>query len=210
MARILIFDSTATQNDADEPVEMGLARNVYATSMPVRMHGGPSGDQRHVSYEFIVSSDEGFSTNIEWYQEFFNDHPWVNMPSALPASFRATTIIPARPTYRVFPGSSNSMPWAREQVAIAGAAGVIDHYDITRVITTAGVAKWPDADCRYYPMLVHALWVRIKIRVTDAGSGDLPDYPRIRVFAHAGGLGNIASYTERSTRPFSGRVQNPE
>ena len=202
MARILIYDTDATVDDAGQALEHAMDGN-FKPTVPMRLHGGPSGDQRNISYEFVVSSDAGLSITLEWYQEFFNDHPWVNLPTQLPVNFvqQATPGINPKPAGRVFPGAASEYPWAREQVAIAGAAGAIDHYDITRTVTNAGGAANPDADCRYFQMLVHALWCRIQIRPTSAAP-----YPRVRIYAHCGGLDNIAAYTERQLLPFSWQV----
>lgn len=203
MARILIYDSDATVDDAGQAVEMTMDGN-FKPSSPMRLHGGPKGDQRNVSYEFVISSELGLSIDLEWYQAFFNDHPMVNLPLSLPLNFRqqATPGINPKPGGRIFPGSSGEYPWAREQIAIAGAAGAIDHYDITRAIASAGGVAEPSADCRYYPMLVHALWCQVQVRPTSAAP-----WPRVRIFAHGGGLDNIASYTERQLLPFSWAVQ---
>jgi len=209
MARILIFDNTATVDDAGNDVEMGpTVQNQWRTSQAVRCHGGQSGDQRNISYELVVDSDAGYNTTIEWYQEFFNDHPWVNLTTEVLRpyfNYTATTQPAAMPSTRVFPASTGEYPWAREQVAIAGAAGIINHFNIVRTVTNAGGEARPSADCRYYPMLVHTLWTRIKLRATDAGAqiGDEYVYPRIRMYAHIGGLGELAEFTERQLLPFS-------
>lgn len=179
----------------------------FKPSSPVRLHGGPKGDQRNISYEFVISSATGLTATFEWYQAFFNDHPWVNLPTALPQSFRqqATPGINPKPGGRVFPGSLGEYPWAREQIAIAGADGVINHYNIVRTMTDVGAVAEPEADCRYFPMLVHSLWCHIQVRPTSAAP-----YPRLRIFAHIGGLGNLAAYTERQLLPFSWAVQGHE
>jgi hypothetical protein len=148
-----------------------------------------------------VLSGTPISTNVtfEWYQEFFNDHPWVNLSSALPANFRqAFTTPPAYPNVRVFPGSESDYPWAREQNAIAGAAGAISMYNVTRTTANMFVPEVKNADCRYYAMFVHTLWVRIAIRTTTS----LGTYPRFRIYAHAGGIGEEAEYAERISIPY--------
>lgn len=204
MARILIFDSEATEDNNGGAVSMALSQNSWVTSQSMRCHGGPGGDKRNVSYEFVLSGNPvGASIDLEWYQTFFNDHPWVNLPVALPPEFQqvfpAGSTPPAMPSTRVFPESGAEYPWAREQIAIAGAAGVIDHYNITRNVAGMAVPAAGQADCRYFPMMVHTLWTRLQIRTTT----DLASYPRLRVYAHGSGLTDVAAYTERINKVFS-------
>jgi hypothetical protein len=213
MARILIYDSEKTVEDAGQAVDMALSENEWKTSVPVRAHGGPKGDQRNISYEFILSGNPlSTAIDFEWYQEYFNDHPWVNIGSNLPTGFRQ--VFPegsppsGYPGSRVFPGSGAEYPWAREQVAIAGAAGVIDHYNITRNVAGMSVPGADGADCRYFPMLVHTLWVRIAIRTTTAQP--VGGYPQFRIFAHGGGLTDIEAYSERIDEVFAWEVPLPE
>lgn len=206
MARVLIYDSRATEDSQSRGIEMSLQENVFKTTYPMRAHGGPKGDQRNISYEFILSGDPvGQEIDLEWYQEFFNDHPHVNLGSTVPPGFRsaypAGIAPPSFPDPRIFPGSGAAYPWAREQVAIAGAAGVIDHYNITRNVASVSVPEAQSADCRYFPMLVHTLWVRIKIRTTTASPAG--GYPRLRIYAHGGGLTDIEAISERIDQVFS-------
>jgi hypothetical protein len=179
----------------------------------MRCHGGPRGDQRNISYEFVLSGDPISSAlDFEWYQEFFNDHPWVNLGASLPDGFRQvfTPATPARayPDARVFPGSAENYPWAREQVAIAGAAGAIDHYNVTRAIASMSVPMASGADIRYFPMLVHTMWVRIAIRTTTATPAG--GYPHFRIYGHAGGLTEIEAYSERISTIFDWAVPAAE
>lgn len=206
MARVFIYDSDATVDDQGQAVEFAMDGG-FKPSSPMRLHGGPRGDQRNVSYEFVVSGTAGLSMDLEWYQEFFNDHPWINLPQSLPQYFtpQASAGINPKPQARRFPGAGSEYPWAREQVAIAGDDGAIAHFNITRTVTAAGGSPEPSADCRYFPMLVHALWCRIQIRPTSA-----EPWPRLRIFAHGGGLDDIASYTERANLPFSWSVPAAE
>lgn len=175
----------------------------------MRAHGGPKGDQRNISYEFVLSGEPtGEDIDFEWYQEFFNDHPWINLGASLPEGFRQifTPVNPALayPTDRVFPNSGALYPWAREQVAIAGAAGAIDHYNVTRTIADVSVPSATGADCRYFPMLVHTMWVRIAIRTTTAAPAG--GYPRLRIYGHGGGLTDIEAYSERIDQVFDWTV----
>jgi hypothetical protein len=204
MSRVLIYDSEATEDTQGNDPEQGLVTNEWKRSYPMRCHGGPKGDQRNVSYEFVLAGNPiSTAIDLEWYQEFFNDHPWVNLSTALPAEFRQVWVEPPPfPTQRVFPGSGAEYPWAREQVAIAGAAGVIDHYNITRNVASMSVPSGEGADCRYFPMLVHTLWARIAVRTTTA----LGSYPRLRIYGHTGGIGEVEEYTERTSKPFAWAV----
>ena len=165
MARILIYDSSATAGSAGVAVVMGLAQNTWRRSQPVRAFC--LGDIRNVAYEFILNGGvDASSWAFEWYQEFFADKPWLAES-------------PRFPSDRAFPGAATTDPWSREQVEIVGATGAIDHYDATRTITLASPsAKW-------LPMVIQTLWVRLAIRTTTATAG--VSLPKLQIVAHIGG-----------------------
>jgi len=205
MSRIPIFDSAATEGSAGQPVDNPLAQDQWSYSRPVPLRSGPAGDQRNIAYEFVLSGEDYSAWDFEWYQSFWGDCPFVNLGGApLPPSMRQTVAIGAFPLQRVFPDSLDGYPWAREQIAIAGLIGAINHYNITRYVTMT-VPGPGEADCRWFPMLVHAYWVRIHVRTTTA----LPQgatTPRLRVFAHVGGASEIGEYTERQDKPFDWEI----
>lgn len=200
MARIPIYDSIATLfSDGSTAVDQALVTDDWKRSAGVRLSGGPAGDQRNVSYEFVLSGSVLTAFVFEWYQEFWGDYPYIwgaveNLPS--PMLPKNTTPMP---TDRVFPGAPTSCPWAREQIAIAGAAGAIDHYDITRS-TTMTVPAVNSAHCKWLPMLVHGYWTRIAIRPTTT-IGD--PAPRLRIYAHVGGHTDVGEYTEALSVPYN-------
>jgi len=201
MGRIPIFDSEASVGSNGLGVDHALAQDSWVISRPVRLTGGPAGDQRNISYEFVLSGLSLTDWAIEWYQSFWGDTPWVNLVSAvgLPQAMRQGVPIGAFPDERVFPGSAAAYPWAREQIAVAGIGGIIAHYNILRQVTMT-VPALGGADCRWYPMLVHGYWTRLHIRTTTVTADVV--VPRLRVFAHVGGSTDIAEYTERIAEPF--------
>lgn len=201
MARIPIFDSVAVVGNQGIAVDNGLAQDSWVPSRPVRLTGGLAGDQRNISHEFVLSGDSLSAWDIEWYQEFWGDTPYVNVvgPENIPPAMRQGASVGPFPVERVFPGSGAAYPWAREQIAIAGLAGVIAHYDITRQVTMT-VPAIGGAHCKWFPMLVHGYWTRLQVRTTTATAG--VTLPRLRIFAHVGGATNIAEYTERIDVPF--------
>lgn len=199
MARIPIFDSEAVEGSSGLLVEHSLSQNDWRTSRPVRL----SGDQRNVSYEFILSGRNLSAWALEWYQEFWGDNPYINIvgSTGLPSGMRQDADISNNfPGERVFPGSLASYPWAREQISLAGLAGAITHYNITRYVTMT-VPSAGNAECRWFPMLVHGYWVRLKIRTTTA-TAQVSPLPQLRVYAHVGGASELAEYCERLAVPF--------
>lgn len=180
MARLIIFDSSAAVDSAGAAVDMALAATAKR-SKAVRIFGSPQGDSRNLSYEFVLSGTPG-SYDIYWYQEFFNDEPSLD----------------AQPSARTFPGAGVDFPWSREQVQQLSGAGVIQHYNAERRILT--MSPGTTADCRWFPMCVHSLWVRLAIW-TPTTLGVTP--PKLRVFAHVGGY-DAQAVLEAGTAPWAG------
>jgi hypothetical protein len=191
-ARIPIYDSVANATKpGGHTINHSLNQNTWRTSQPVRLFGGPGGDIRNVSFEFILSGDNVSSWDFEWYQEFFGDSPHIDRPNE--------TL--KYPTNRVFPHKEPNTPWCRETVSIAGAAGAIDHYEITRSLTMQNTNGAGYGHSLWFPMLVHGLWGRIKIRTTTATGGVSP-LPILRIYAHIAGHTDVEHYVERLTAPW--------
>ena len=196
MAHILVFDSDASElEDGSSADEMNLdgSPNEFRRSMAVRLFT-KSGHIENISYEFLYRSLDDLATTpaLRWYQEFYNDRAHVG---EIALDGEGAGNIP--PGGRTFPESDPNDGWAREQTEeVTAGTGTTDHYNITRQLTLAANT------CRYFPMVVHSLWVRLVIWTPDNA------FPgRLIVHAVTGGLGASAYLENELTAPYQYIVQ---
>jgi len=193
MARIKIFDSTATLNsrgDAitqaeDWPTALDALRAAH--SMPVRCFSG-DGPVQEIGYEFIADiMPDGATLALRWYQEFFNDKPSLNAP----------------PTVRDWPGVNPRVPWGRETLIVPGGAGVAVHHPVTR--NMAMTYNRGDFECLYVPLSIHTLWVRLAVYVSlaDCTAITATQDTHIQIFAHAGGHDEKLYLQEQGALPYA-------
>lgn len=195
LARILIFDSSLLgggsggENPYDQS-PLGDVNDIKRTA-PVRLftHEGHIPD---VSFEFLMVN-YGATLAIRWYQEFYTDHPKMGYDgaSAKETSGLVYDRAQQRPNFRDFPGATNDITWAREQTAVVNNDGTIDHFDALRRMTMT------DNQARYFPMLVHSLWMRLAIYAVVAPAVT----PQLRVWANVGGIAESA-YLREQTIPY--------
>jgi len=190
VAHILIFDSDATELEDGSAADMSLAAvSDEKASMPVRLFAA-NGHIENISYEFLYRDvNGGADVDLQWYQQFYNDRSHVGEPD-LPngqgnAGHRA-------PTTRTFPGTNPVDAWAREHTEeVTAGTGTTDHYAITRQVTMSANS------CAYFPMIVHGMWVSLRILTTTVG------FPgRLIVFAVTGGVGATDYLENTLTAPY--------
>lgn len=181
MAHLLIYDSAATVdadgnaiNGAFAAPGAGVLAATPIFTKPVRLYGAPDGDISQVGFEFWVTSDASFTLN--WYMEFYNDRP-VDYPL---------------PTNHVAPLEVPTAAWAREQTEEVAGAGVVNHYNVARAINAAGGAT---RDVRYFPMVVHGLFVRLALY---SAAAPIAGYAA-RVYAVVGGVDQQVVYDALTT-----------
>lgn len=187
MARILVFDHSATVGSAGTAVDMTIAASLTAVtakrSTPVRLTAARE-NIRDVGWEFLLTGTA--AANVYWHQEYYGDDKgWVANRDY--------------PDSRVFPGANPNWPWMREQSAELAGSGVVNHYHVQRRIAMdPTVSGANNADSRFFPMVVAAPWVRLAIWTPDA-SWDANN--RLRVWAHVAGYAD-EEYLEALTTPF--------
>lgn len=184
MARLLIFDSHASVDAKGAAVSMGLVKDTYVYSKPVRLYGAPDGAIQDVGYEFLWESNVLLSSAAVyycyWYQEFMNDTPTRRLPTQ--RSHGVT------PTYN----------WAREQMQLISPTPIsatshiaeIQHYDIRRKFSL-DVAAGGNRSV-YFPVSNHALYARLAITISststefDNAANNASNF-RLRAWAIVGG-----------------------
>jgi hypothetical protein len=160
---------------------MALQQNIYVPSYPVRLFGGgPGGDQKNISYEFLAYRGDGTAGTslFYWYQEFWNDSPSLGSP----------------PSARTFPGAPPNCGWAIDNTENVGSSLIT----FTRATRESSLLYLTP---EYYPLLVYAYWVRLQIAFIDAVNPPNPDII-LRVWAHVGGH-EESEYTESLTDPYA-------
>lgn len=203
MAHFLIFDSKATMTNRGEARNFNIAPNeAVRHSTAVRLFGSPDGDTRQVGFEFNLLGTTNLNIPIRWCLQFFNDRVGDGMLNyqAAPDSWRDAPVIGRR-----------QLKWTRECVEIVGGAGAITHYPAARLVTlnpsTAAppndMGTDPGLDSVYFPMTVHAMWVRVAVW-QNTGDQDLASDHRFLIFAVVGGYSNPKAM-EETTRPYEGQ-----
>lgn len=211
MAHFLIFDSSATVDSRGEALNMSLVPGAAVrTSMAVRLFGSPDGDTRHVGFEFNMLGPAGVNIDvpIRWRMQFFNDR--LADPSAAASNAAQQTRYQSAPSaWRDAPiiGYQN-LAWASECVEIVGGAGAVTHFPATRLVTLNPSTGGDESGCLngldsiYFPMTVHAMWVRLAVWQVTADVA-LPAANRLLIFAVAGGYA-LPKAMEQSTTPWVG------
>lgn len=184
MAHLLIFDSAATTDADGDPIDGsfgapggGVLTAAALHTKPARIYGAPNGDIEKIGFEFWIQSNATFT--LSWYMEFFSDAP-VNYPL---------------PINHVAPGVSPTAQWAREQTEEVAGSGVVNHYNVVRAINAAGGAA---VDVRYFPMIVHGLFVRLAVYAAAAPIAGL----NLRIYAVVGGVDQQTT-NEAKTAPWT-------
>jgi len=206
MARILVFDSLPDITDsAARPCNWtwgtALSEVTAMKTMRVRIFNAAE-DISVVGWEFLMS---GFATRsvvaaLRWWQEFYCDKAEV-------AYAQATGIPGNAHSYpRDWPDVNPLFPWMRETLALSGGLGVVNMYPAVRQTNMQDrTGAPPYADSLYFPLSVHALWVRLGIYVSIADSTGLPDplQVRLKVFAHVGGHDERQYLEEHGDHPYA-------
>jgi hypothetical protein len=180
----------------------GAGIEFYTSPIRLFTHQGAASN---ISYEFLMRSN-GADWPMRWRQEFYGDHPHMGADTASARAGQADNYDPSMqfpPIGRDFPGAESGvppnalqggagpgLPWAREQVAVVGATGNIDHFDATRRMTM--VDKQP----RWFPMEVYSYWTRLAIWWIA------PNTPTtnllLQIWAHVGGYAEERYLIEQS------------
>ena len=214
MSRVLIWDSAAAtlQNGIPNEDQALEAPGTGSRSTPVRCFTH-EGHIENISYEFLYRAPAGgISPVINWWQEFYNDRPHVGeyaytappdglAPGQQVAGTAAGANTGCMPPLaqttdpsRTFPGAQPVDAWAREQTEeVVAGSGVIDHYDVQRQLTLV-----PNT-CRYFPMLIHTLWVRLAVSTTTG----LGEDGRLIIAAIIGGQDDDVYFSDVQVLPYT-------
>jgi hypothetical protein len=206
MSHFLIFDSSATRDTRGVPVDMSISPQYVHHTKPVRLYGSPDGDVQRVGFEFNLLGTSNTAVPIRWYMQFFNDRiTGVGNDPSFPYQVAADGMGRDAPII-----GYQDLQWARECVEIVGGGGAIAHFPAARLITLNPVAvTLPDGGGApdglasvYFPMTVHAMWVRLALW-QNAGDQAMPADHRLLIFAVAGGYANPKTMEEQD-RPWAG------
>jgi hypothetical protein len=181
MARIPIYDSAASFDSSNAPLDQGLVLNTYKASKPIRMSGSPQ-PIYNVSYEWLIEGQDAWT--FLWRQEFWGDK----------AGFLG------QPGVRLDPTINRNAPWPYEQIeGIADLTGQVVGSDLIRRMSVTPTLVLPVT--KWFMLGNNAPYVRIAIALATAvGQGQV--LPRVRVWAHA--VGYEGHYFEGIDRPYGG------
>ena len=180
---------------------------VYTKAIP--LIGCADGEINKIAFEFLgekSTGEAGTAVDLRWWMEFYNDST-KRYPLPGDTLILYPELADDVGTYndRVSPDVAVGTPWVRESTEVltitAGVtnARIVEHYPIERQLVFP-----PDAsltDSRYFPFVVHALFVRIGLVSPTPAT---PPGWRLRIWAIVGGI-DSQDALEKAAYPWTGK-----
>jgi len=193
MARINVFDSTASVDSAGNAVNFNcaaaLTEATATRTYPVRIYS-PDEDTTVVGWEFVSSFPAANAVlALRWWQEFYCDKASLASP---PGSARDWL------------GLDPSVPWMRETFAVFGGGAFVDIAPpIRRTAMQRRVGS--NFESLYVPLTVYGLWVKLALYVDIASCTAItsPNDCRVQVYAHVGAHDERQYLIENGSVPYA-------